>query len=169
MPTRRPHPWTRALAALVAAAALAAPATASADIDRDRLWATVNVCDPESREDVVGIRASMPGSGRRSERMHVRIVLQYRDADGDWRRVGKGGDSGWIALGHARVTARQTGRDFEVAPPREGSARLRGLVLYEWRRRGEVVRRARRRTSGGHGDTLGADPPGASAATCVID
>ena len=169
--TRRPPHRVRAAAALAAAALLAVPATAlgaSDVLDRTLLWATVNVCDTESRDDVVGIRASMPGSGRRSERMYLRIFLQFRGDDGEWRRVASGGDSGWIELGHGRVRAREAGRDFEVTPPRSGSARFRGLVHYRWRRGDETVRRARRVTTAGHGDTVGADPAGASAATCLV-
>ena len=128
----------------------------------------MNVCDTAKRDDVVGVRVSMPGSGRRSEQMQVRIMLQYRGSDGEWHRVAKGGDSGWLELGHARVGARETGRDFEVEPPRTGAARIRGLVHYRWRRGEETVRRARRLTTGGHGDTVGSDPPGASAAICAV-
>lgn len=131
-------------------------------------WATVNVCDTVDRPNVVGVRASMPGSGSRAETMHLRIRLQYRDVEDRWRFLGGSADSGSIALGSARVAVRQVGRDFEVASPRAGVYRLRGVVYFQWRRDGEVVRSARRLTTAGHPNTPGADPRGASAATCTV-
>lgn len=133
------------------------------------LWATVNVCDTADHPDTVGIRGSMPGSGRKDEEMFMRFQLQYfRAADKRWHNVGASGDSGFIDVGSARFRARQTGRNFTVTPPRIGSFRLRGAVTFEWRRDGEVVRRARERTRSGHPRTKGADPEGFSAATCEV-
>lgn len=141
-------------AVLLADGARAAPLTAS-----PLLWATVNVCDPPSQPDTVGVRGSMPGSGRASEQMFLRFELQYRRAaDGRWVDVG---DSGFVDVGSGRYRARQTGRDFVVAPPASGSFTLRGLVTFEWRRQGKVVRRARRATA----DRV---DPVAGAATCVL-
>ena len=45
---------------------------------------------------------------------------------------------------------------------------LRGVVTFEWREDGEVVRRARKRTTANHPGTKGSDPVGFSAATCTI-
>jgi hypothetical protein len=133
------------------------------------LWATVNVCDTADHPDTIGIRGSMPGSGRRSEEMFMRFQVQYlRPSDGRWHNIGPSGDSGFIDVGSARFRARQTGRNFTVTPPRTGSFRLRGAVTFEWRRDGEVVRRARERTHSGHPGTKGADPPDFSAATCAV-
>jgi len=135
---------------------------------RSLLWATVNVCDTQDAPDTIGIRGSMPGSGNRRERMHMRFQVEYRAADGSWRPMGSSGDSGWIAVGSGRYRARQSGRNFVVPPPQGGSVRLRATVTFEWRRGSRVVRRASRRTAGGHPGTPGADPPGYSAATCRI-
>jgi hypothetical protein len=45
---------------------------------------------------------------------------------------------------------------------------MRGVVSFEWRDDGEVVRSARKRTAAGHPATKGSDPAGYSAATCTI-
>ena len=158
MSERRRSPLPVLLAAVVlalpAAQAHARPLTAS-----PLLWATDNVCAVPKQPDTVGVRASMPGSGRASEEMFLRFELQYRRAaDGRWTDVG---DSGFVDVGSGRFRARQTGRDFVVAPPAAGSYTLRGLVTFEWRRKGKVVRRARRATA----DRV---KPVAGTATCVI-
>jgi hypothetical protein len=155
--------------ALLAAAAVAAPATASAGPASKLLWATVNVCDTAGHPDGVGIRGSMPGTGDAADRLLMRFRLQFRARSGRWRAIGAAGDSGWIDVGSGRARARQAGRTFTVTPPRRGAAFvLRGVVLYQWRRGSAVLRRARRVTRGGHPRTAGADPPGASAATCTV-
>ena len=41
-----------------------------------RLWATVNSCDTFDSPDAMGIRASMPGNGRR-QRMYMRFSAQW--------------------------------------------------------------------------------------------
>jgi hypothetical protein len=136
---------------------------------RSLLWATVNVCDTRAAPDTIGIRGSMPGSGNRRERMYMRFEVQYLDgADGRWKAIGPSGDSGWISVGSGRYRARQSGRNFVVRPPQEGSFRLRGNVTFEWRHGDDVLRRASRRTTGGHPGTRGADPRRHSAAVCVV-
>ncbi len=146
--------------------ARAKPAQAAA---RSLLWATVNVCDTQDAPDTIGIRGSMPGSGTRSERMYMRFQVLFRDpADRRWKQIGPTGDSGWISVGSGRYRSRQSGRNFVVRPPAEGSFRLRGTVTFEWRRGGRVVRRATRRTTAGHPRTQGADPANHSAATCEV-
>jgi hypothetical protein len=130
----------------------------------------VNVCDTVDRPNAVGFRASMAGSGIKQERMHVRFQVQYfKASDQSWHNIGPGGDSGWKDIGSARYKARQAGRTFTLSAPKEGQVYIvRGAVTYEWRREGEVVRRARKRTTAGHRSTKGSDPPGFSAATCEI-
>jgi hypothetical protein len=133
------------------------------------LWATVNVCDTADHPDTVGVRGSMPGSGHRDEEMFMRFQLQYfRAADNRWHNIGPSGDSGFIDVGSSRFRARQAGRDFTVTPPRNGAFQLRGAVTFEWRRAGEVTRRARKRTRSGHPNTQGADPADFSAAICQV-
>ncbi len=133
------------------------------------LWATVNICDTKAHPDTIGIRGSMPGNGRRSQRMYMRFQLQYfATQDKAWHNIGPAGDSGFITVGSAKYRRRQYGRNFTVQPPTSGAFRLRGAVTFEWRKGTDVVRRSRMRTTGGHGNTAGADPRGFSAATCSI-
>jgi hypothetical protein len=135
-----------------------------------RLWATVNLCDTTDHPDAIGIRGSMPGSGVRAERMLMRFQVQFfTPADGRWHNTGALGDSGFVDVGSGRFRARESGRTFTITPPQGGGAfRLRGVVTFEWRRGGDVVRRARKRTRGGHPNTAGADPAGFSAPVCEV-
>jgi len=145
----------------------AAPAAAAARAP----WATVNVCDTASNPDTVGIRGSMPGGVSGATEMFMRFQVQYERSDGTWRLLSRGGDSGFIDAGRARIRgSRQAGHSFTISPPSAGNVyTLRGLVTFEWRAKdGTVVRRARRHTTGGHHSTAGADPSGFSAAECLI-
>ena len=164
------------IAVLAAAIAALAPAAASARptgsiYQNKRLWATVNVCDTVGHPDSIGIRGSMPGSGDRDEDMFMRFQVQYYIAsDGSWHNLGEGADSGFVEVGSAKFRTRQSGRTFTITPPRPGSDPylMRGVVTFEWREDGEVVRRARKRTTANHPGTKGSDPVGFSAATCTI-
>lgn len=156
------------MAALAVLAPLPATAAAAGVYASRHLWATINLCDTAAHPDQIGIRGSMPGSGRR-ELMFMRFQVQfYRRSDGRWHNIPTGADSGFIRVGSARYKARQAGWTFTFAPPEGSSYVLRGVVTYEWRARGEVVRRARKRTERGHRSTAGSDPPGFSAGLCEI-
>jgi hypothetical protein len=145
---------------LLIALLILAAGVASASADDSRLWATVNVCDTARHPDQIGIRASLPRRGARDAALRFRV--QYRDpAEERWRYV-LGADSGW----HRGGAATERGWSFEVAGG--GTRVLRGVVSFRWSRHGEVVRRARRVTEGGHRSTVGADPEDFSAATCRI-
>lgn len=137
---------------------------------KNDLWATVNICDTKDHPDTIGIRGSMPGSGRAKERMYMRFQLQYFDQQGKtWKNNGDSGDSGFVAVGSAaQRRARESGRNFTVRPPRTGAFYLRGSVTFEWRRGAKVTRRERKSTGSGHPGTRGADPKGFSAAKCVL-
>jgi len=153
------------LVALLAAVAPAAAAAVDGASDRD-LWATVNVCNTATHPREIGIRGSMPALGRRAG-MYMRFRAQYRDpVTGRWRYV-RGADSGWRRAGTERTRTLESGWSFEL--DRKGQTILRGVVRYEWRRAGRVLRSARRATEGGHRSTAGADPEDFSAATCRID
>lgn len=178
VPARRAT--VRAAACLGAVALLVVPAGAAepkSSAKKQRsiyssklLWATVNVCDTVDHPNAVGFRASMAGSGIKQERMYVRFQVQYfRSSDKKWHNIGPSGDSGFISVGSAKYKARQTGRTFKLSAPKQGQVYIvRGAVTFEWRRDGEVVRRARKRTRSKHPNTRGSDPPGFSAATCEI-
>ena len=167
---------TGAVALLCAAATgVAAPAPTppgSPPVARDPLlWATVNVCDTAGHPDGIGIRGSMPGTGDHDDELFMRVQVQFlRRSDGSWRGMGRGADSGFLDLGNGAARVRQAGRTFTLNPPAGGQPAfmLRGLVTFEWRRDGDVVRRARRSTTAGHADAIGADPEGFSAAVCSI-
>ncbi|MEJ7797230.1 MAG: hypothetical protein WKF42_01930 [Solirubrobacteraceae bacterium] len=172
----------RAILAGLLLAAVALPiATAGAQkrtptVEKSRhLWATVNVCDPADPRagigpDTIGIRASMPGARDGRELMYMRFRVQFLgEADERWHNVKQGGDSGWTKVGRARYKARQSGRNFRLSPPGgKASILLRGKVSFEWRLKGEVVRRATTLTTKGHRSSAGADPAGYSVATCTI-
>jgi hypothetical protein len=161
-----PRSVVRLVLALVLLALAASPAAAQEQgrsIYRSpHLWATVNVCQPGAEEGRVGIRGSMPGSGFSDEVMWMRFQLQYlRPSDGKWHNM-PAGDAGWVRAGSARIRRREAGRTFVVATPGSAAYTLRGVVTFEWRRDGEVVRRARKRTTAGHPEPL-------SASRCVLD
>jgi hypothetical protein len=164
------------IAVLAAAVAALAPAAASARpadtiYQNKRLWATINICDTVGHPDSIGIRGSMPGSGDRAEHMFMRIEVQYYSAsDAGWHNLEEDEDPGFVDVGSGRYRTRQSGRTITITPPPPGSDPhlLRGVVTFEWRKDGEVVRRARKRTTANHKGTKGSDPPGFTAATCTI-
>jgi len=172
-PRRYPRPLsTRArtfsVALLVVAAGLLATSQAQSAGSNRHLWATVNVCDTAAHPDTIGVRGSMPGTASGRETMFMRFQAQYHSTqDGRWHNVPGEGDSGFLEVGRANVTARQKGRYIKIEP-RSASVLLRGIVTFEWRRKDEVVRRAQRRTHKGHTSKAGADPSGYSATNCVI-
>lgn len=153
------------LAALVLAAGPAHAAQAKPDL----LWATVNICDSEQSPDTLGVRASIPGTGRRNERMYLRFRAQwFSRAEQRWREFeAEGFDSGWVSVGSARFRARQSGWTFPFKVEAGQSIELRAVVRYEWRRGGKVARREVRRTRSRH-RTPNSEPAGYSAATCEI-
>jgi hypothetical protein len=164
----------RALA-LVATSLVVSVATAGAvtapTVDKSPLlWSTVNICDTAKHPDVIGIRASMPGSGKATEKMYMRFQVQYfRASTQTWTPADATVDSGFQAVGAAKYRRRESGWSFSISPPPAGQTyRLRGIVSFEWRVGKKVVRSAKKRTRAGHAGTYGADPKGASAAECVI-
>src|SRR4051794_32975510 len=95
--------------AVLGACAASAAAQGTVD-DNPRLWATVNVCDTTKHPNTIGIRASMPGSKHKKERMYMRFRVQFFSAtDQVWKTVKAGADSGWVYVGPARFAARQGG------------------------------------------------------------
>lgn len=131
-------------------------------------WATVNVCDTAGAPDTIGIRAAMPGSRSGHEERHMRFVVQYFSrADDRWYRVASGGDSGYLSIGKGR-RVRQFGRSFRIAAVAGQPVLLRGRVFFQWRVKGQVVRRASELTRKGHRSNTGDDPAGYSASTCTI-
>lgn len=166
-------PLRAAFAATVLAAALpgAAHAAKAPTVDQSPdLWATINICDTTKHPDTIGIRASMPGSGKSKERMYMRFQVQYwRASVKKWAPTDATVDSGFQAVGSAKYKRRESGWNFSLTPPPEGQTyRLRGIVSFEWRIGKKVVRSATKRTHSGHKNTSGADPKGFSAAECTV-
>ena len=134
-----------------------------------RLWATVNACNPKDHPDTIGVRGSMPGDGQRGEAMYMRFRVQYQDPrTKQWLFVASNADSGYLPVGSAQYSARQSGRSFVIVPTKGQPFVLRGAVSFEWRRGTTEIRSARIHTTAGHHDASGADPTGYSAATCTI-
>jgi hypothetical protein len=151
----------------VAVAPTSLAQAAEAD-DAADTWATVNVCDTADAPNTIGIRASMPGSHKGQEERYMRFVVQYFSRSDDrWYRVAAGGDSGYLSIGKGRK-ARQFGRSFRIEPLEGESVLLRGRVYFQWRVKGDAVRRANELTRKGHRSSAGDDPAGYSAATCTI-
>ncbi|MGH2839283.1 MAG: hypothetical protein ACRDKY_00480 [Solirubrobacteraceae bacterium] len=166
------RPRAAILVALLVAFAAASPVVPAAAGKvpgaRKARWATVNICDTPKHPNTIGIRASMPRGKSSDEKLFMRFQVQYlSQVDGKWHHVTQGGDSGFVAVKRPRGKARQKGWSFQISPNSD-TIRLRGMVTMEWRRGGEVVRRARERTRGGHKNAADADPPGYSAADCTI-
>jgi hypothetical protein len=152
------------LAALGCALAAAAPASAARS---HNLWATVNVCDTQSSPDDMGVRARMPGDGRRHA-MYMRFTAQFRSGK-TWKRVSGKSASRWLYAGSSLFRTQELGYTFSFDAPSAGSGYvMRGLVQFQWRtKKGKVLRRTHLYTERGH-RTHGADPKGYSAAQCSI-
>ena len=166
------HPVKRLLvsSALVIALLMAGPAH-GAKTQAKYLWATVNKCDTAAAPDTIGIRASMPGNGTK-QRLYMRFEAQYFDPSRN-RFVASRSSSRWMRVGSARFESAQSGFSFQFGTPPAGTGfTLRGLVNFEWRgwRKGRqvVVRRETRVTRAGIAGVEDGDPPGTSAASCII-
>ena len=171
----------RAILPALAVTALFAPAAAHGASTKGLLWATVNACDTPVKPDRMGVRGSMPGTGR-TGKMLIRFSAQYFDpATGAWRAVhGSRGRSPWLLAGSSKLKYREVGWTFAFGPPAAGgSFRVRAAAEFEWRERrpvekgsakteSVVVKERRAITSAGHTSSAGSDPPGFSAEACEI-
>ncbi len=174
---RRVPKTPRLLAAVAILATVATPALAAtrtkapprakvAPVTASRhLWATVDVCDSPTKPRVIGVRGSMPGTGLANERMFMRFQVQYQTGNA-WTVIAKS-DTGFRDVGAATFKARQSGQYFTI-PAAATAYVLRGVISYQWRRRGHAVLRATRVTAAGHVAAAGSDPRGYSAAACAL-
>ena len=145
------------------------PAKTHSPLASRNLWATIDICSSTRHLDTVGIRGSMPGTGRTGEVMFMRFRVQFLSStDHLWRYVPTRADSGYQAVGFARFVARQSGWSFTFHPPSHGRYTMRGVVGFEWLRKTSVVLHTRLTTNAGHTDAVGARPAGFSAATCSL-
>jgi hypothetical protein len=159
------------LTILVLSAALVPAVAGAAKVTPDPalLWATINACNPADAPGAVGIRGSMPGDGDATQRMFMRVQVQFQGPKGAWRSFPGGvGDSGFLPMGSAKQKKHQGGQNFLLVPQTQ-SVTLRGVVAFQWRAAdGTVVRRTRLLTTAGHPTKAGADPADYSAATCIF-
>jgi hypothetical protein len=142
---------------------------ASAQTTPKYLWATVNVCDTQTHDNMMGVRASMPGDADHTK-MYMRFIAQYYDRSKQlWSEVKGSGVSNWIYVGSGQYARRQAGYTFAFDQPTGGKAfELRGAVDFKWTKGRRIVRTAHVITKGGHPNTKGADPTTYSAALCSI-
>lgn len=154
--------------AIFACCAVAAWPAAAAKRPVD-LWATVNVCDTTLHDNMMGVRASMPGDGDHTK-MYMRFSAQYYDRGNQlWTEVKGSGVSNWIYVGSGQYARRQAGYTFAFDPPASGKTFvLRGAVDYKWTKGRRIVRTAHVLTKSGHPNTKGADPATYSASLCEI-
>ena len=134
-------------------------------------WSTINICDTDKHPDQLGIRARMPALAR-GVKMKMRFFVQYMK-NGAWVALptSDGGTtmSDWIVAGTGMHKWEELGRTFHITDLRPGDQyRMRGLVKFQWRRDGKVVKRAHAYTTGGHHQYDYGDPRGYSAATCSV-
>jgi hypothetical protein len=161
---------TRVFATVVAIACCAAAAFPASAASRSKdLWATVNLCDTTFHDNMMGVRASMPGDGDHTK-MYMRFIAQYYDRGKQlWTEVKGSGVSKWIYVGSGIFARRQGGYTFAFDPPASGKTFvLRGAVDYKWTKGRRIVRTAHLLTKSGHPNTKGADPKTYSAALCEI-
>jgi hypothetical protein len=147
-----------------------AKARAASSVLRSRqLWATINICNPRDRPDYVGIRGSMPGDGRAHDTMYMSFRVQYLNSTTKhWVDLGGTMAPSFIDVGSGSA-GRQGGESFQVKPISGKPAFMfRGLVEFQWRRGNKVLESTKRATTGGRPSPAHADPPGFSAATCLI-
>ena len=155
------------LAAGACCAVIALPAGAAST--SKYLWATVNVCDTPIHDNMMGVRASMPGDADHTK-MYMRFSAQYYDRTNQlWSEVTGSGVSKWRRVGSGMYRSEQSGYTFAFDPPASGKAfTLRGAVDYKWTKGRRVVRTAHLITRGGHPNTKEADPKTYSASLCEI-
>src|ERR1700759_538463 len=145
-------------------------ASEPASLLRSRLlWATIDVCNATDQPDTIGIRGSMRGDHVAHDAMFMRFRLQYMNTTTKaWVDLTKGAAEAYTNV-RTGAPARQAGRSFQLHPVAGQPAfTLRGVVNFEWRRRGAVVAQPSRATSAGRVSLAGSDPEGFSAATCLI-
>lgn len=167
-----------ALLALAVAAVLATGAVAGSDSATlyaahtvKNQWSTINICDTAKHPDQVGIRARMPAMDR-GVKMKMRFFVQYKK-NGAWVGVpAKDGGttmSDWFVVGYGKYKWEELGDTFSFTDLKRGDSFLmRGLVKFQWRRHGKVLKTAHAYTSAHHPSDKYGDPVGFSKATCTV-
>ena len=135
------------------------------------LWATINICDTEKHPDQLGIRARMPAMDR-GVKMKMRFFVQYK-RNGAWVGVPRDGGgttmSDWFVVGYGKFKWEELGDTFSFSKLKPGDLFLmRGLVKFQWRQHGKVLKTAHAYTTAHHSRSAYGDPKGYSAATCSM-
>ena len=165
-----------AVAAVLATGALAGGTGGSATLVAaggvKNQWSTINICDTAKHQDTVGILARMPSISGGLATMRMRFFAQWM-RHGAWVPVptADGGTtmSGWIKVGSGKFKWNQYGYSFRFAKVKPGqSFTTRGLVKFQWKRHGKIVKGAHAYTSAHHVQGDFGDPKGYSAATCGV-
>jgi hypothetical protein len=171
-------PLIAALLALVVAAVVTTGALAGSDTATlytasavKNQWSTINICDTKNHPDQLGIRARMPAMDR-GVKMKMRFFVQYL-RHGAW--VGVPADGGgttmseWFVVGYGKYKWEELGDTFHFSQLKPGdNFTMRGLVKFQWRRHGKVLRSAHAYTSAHHPSAKYGDPVGYSKATCNV-
>jgi hypothetical protein len=148
----------------------AKPAVDTPALFRSRLlWSTIDVCNPTDQPDTVGVRGSMPGDHHAHDTMYMRFRLQYLNTSTKvWADLTDGAPATFASVGSA-ADPRQAGRSFQLSlVAGQPAFTLRGVVSFQWRRGKTVLAQISRPTSAGRNSLAGSDPPGFSAASCLI-
>lgn len=164
---RRPIATAIVLCALAGCpvAALAAPRASIPHANL--LWATIDECQVAANGAIVGVRASMPGTGNTSEQMFMRFALQYRrPLQRHWHKLA--GSHAFVTVGSAAYASRQAGFNFRLSASTAPRTVVRGTVDFQWRRGPSIEQSVLRFTSAGRRPSAGAHPPGYSAARCSV-
>jgi hypothetical protein len=166
-----------ALASAIVLVALPAPASGASASKRagnrvlrasHALWTTIDVCNPKDQPNTVGIRGSMPGDGKATDKMYMSFRLQIMSAANRWVDLIAGASPNYVAVGSS-ASARQGGRSFQLVPVAgKPASELRGVVDFQWRHGKTVLLTISRPSTAEHPALAGADPAGFSAASCLI-
>jgi hypothetical protein len=172
---------TPAIGALLALAVAAVVTTAALGGSKDatlyaasapkNLWSTINICDTTKHPDQLGIRARMPALDQ-PVKMKMRFFIQYMK-NGAW--VGVPSEDGgttmseWFVVGTGEHKWEEVGDTFKLSRLTPGDTfQMRGLVKFQWRRHGKIIKSAHAYTSADHSRGKYGDPKGYSAATCTV-
>ncbi len=132
------------------------------------LWATIDVCNSPKQPNTVGIRGSMPGDGKPTDKLYMSFGLEYLDAVNQWAPL-PSSSSGWVLVGAGSSSVRQSGWSFTLKPPQgRGKFVLRGMVGFRWMRSGHQFTHATLPTTAGRKALVGAEPEGFSSARCSL-
>ena len=135
----------------------------------NNLWSTINICDTHKHPNKLGVRGRMPNDGHKSHTLWMKFIAQYKNTNTHkWQKVTS---TKFEKLGDGSTSWRSSGKTFTItfakAAPKGTHFTFRGLVKYQWRSGSTVVLSKQRTTTSGH-PAMNSDPPGYSAATCVI-